>query len=104
MSWTFRAFMVAYAAAWIVLAVALGFATQVIAKDSSSNGRSILWMTIGTTAVSYAVLAFGYLTGVCSERLRDQIQNGVHCDRDLGLPQFSLGRDLLNQLLFCHSL
>jgi hypothetical protein len=62
MSWTFRAFMVAYAAAWIVLAVAQGFATQVFARDSSFNDRWVFWMTIGTTAVSYAVLAFGYLT------------------------------------------
>src|ERR1035437_789384 len=41
---------------------------------------------------------------VCSERLRDQRQDGVHCDFSLGLLQFSLGGDLLNQLLFCHPL
>src|ERR1035438_6728719 len=39
---------------------------------------------------------------VCSESLRDQGQDRVHCDFHLGLLQFSLGRDLLNQLLFCH--
>ena len=33
---------------------------------------------------------------VRTERLRDQNQNGVHCDRNLGLTQFSLGRDILN--------
>src|ERR1035441_4054922 len=41
---------------------------------------------------------------VCSERFRDQRQDRVHCDFSLGFLQFSLGCDLLNQLLFCHSL
>src|ERR1035437_290170 len=38
----------------------------------------------------------------CLESLRDQRQDRVHCDFNLGLLQFSLGGDLLNQLLFCH--
>src|ERR1017187_5954866 len=39
---------------------------------------------------------------VCLESLRDQRQDRVHGDLNLGLLQFSFGRDLLNQLLFCH--
>src|ERR1035437_311638 len=41
---------------------------------------------------------------VCLERFRDHIQDRVHCRFNFGLLQFGLGRDLLNQLLFCHPL
>src|ERR1035437_5656804 len=41
---------------------------------------------------------------VCLERFRDNRQDRVHRHFNLGLLQFSLGRDLLNQLLFCHPL
>src|ERR1017187_8048232 len=41
---------------------------------------------------------------ICLERFRDHHQDRVHCHFNLGLLQFSLGCDLLNQLLFCHSL
>src|ERR1035438_3482489 len=41
---------------------------------------------------------------VCLERFRDHRQDRVHCHLNLGLLQFSLGGDLLNQLLFCHPL
>src|ERR1035441_3286317 len=41
---------------------------------------------------------------VCLERFRDHRQDSVHCHFNLGLLQFSLGGDLLNQLLFCHPL
>src|ERR1022692_1411689 len=39
---------------------------------------------------------------VCLKGLGDQRQEGVHCDLNLGFLQFGLGRDLFNQLLFCH--
>src|ERR1017187_8414663 len=41
---------------------------------------------------------------VCLERSRDHRQDRVHCHFNFGHLQFSLGRYLLNQLLFCHSL
>src|ERR1035437_3088225 len=40
---------------------------------------------------------------VCLERFRDHHQDRVHGYFNLGLLQFSLGGDFLNQLLFCHS-
>src|ERR1017187_3388495 len=41
---------------------------------------------------------------VCLERFRDHRQDRVHCHFNLGLLQLDRGCDLLNQLLFCHSL
>src|ERR1017187_9439019 len=38
------------------------------------------------------------------ERFRDHRQDRVHCHFNLGLLQFGLGGDLLNQSLFCHPL
>src|ERR1035437_4283568 len=38
------------------------------------------------------------------ERFRNHRQDRVHCHFNLGLLHFSLGGDLLNQLLFCHPL
>src|ERR1022692_3011003 len=58
--------------------------------------------TCGIARFSLSATRVG-LPVVCAERLRDQFENGVHCDFNLGLLQFSLGCDLLNQLLFCHS-